>query len=108
MHGPRKFNHRRPLRADFTSINDFTALRAPAGEGLFARSAPGVLQVRLALLVFLALRFADEESAAANVLRFVKLVVLGCVHQVCVAPFTKNVSESSVYLADGASGHGNI
>ena len=41
---------------------------------LFARAGPGVLQPRLALLLLLALRFADKKRSASNVLRFIKLV----------------------------------
>ena len=50
-------------------------LKAPAGERLFAGAPLEVLQIRLALLGFLALRLADNESTAAYIFRFVQLVV---------------------------------
>jgi uncharacterized membrane protein YhaH (DUF805 family) len=43
--------------------------------GLFPRAALYILQVRLAQLTLLALRFADKERSAAHILGFIELVV---------------------------------
>ena len=54
---------------------------APVGVALLAGSAFHVLQVRLASLRLVALRLADNERAAAQILCLVKLI--GCQVNVC-------------------------
>jgi hypothetical protein len=44
-------------------------------NALFAGSASDILQIRLALLGFLALRLADDESTAADILCLIKFFV---------------------------------
>jgi len=59
---------------DSDRVSEGYRTESPLNSTLFARSAPEVLQFRLPLFGFLALRLADEKSAAAHVLCFVKLV----------------------------------